>query len=267
MLRALGEVDDAAALRAALALPPFLLSAPRLARDWALSEAELAQPGLLRAGEFLLAPQVLARLQQDVAQALADFHAKQPSAPGMAQEALRLALPSRLPRDAFAALAELLVQRGTIAREAHWLRMPTHHAGLGTEDAKLWQRIHAVLGEQPFRTPRVSDMAKALKLPDALLRRAAKRFAAAGRLTEVAPDQFFLREAIPRMAQIAQQLSVETNGAFTAAQFRDRLGNGRALAILVLEYFDRRGLTLRKGDLRRVVKDPAAVFGTPDNPR
>ena len=56
-------------------------------------------------------------------------------------------------------------------------------------------------------------------------------------------------------------LFYKLTGAFSAAQFRDRLGNGRQLAIQILEYFDRRGLTLRRGDLRRVAKDPAGVFG------
>ena len=41
-------------------------------------------------------------------------------------------------------------------------------------------------------------------------------------------------------------------GLFSAAQFRDRLDNGRKVAILILEFFDRHGVTLRRGDLRRV---------------
>ncbi len=36
------------------------------------------------------------------------------------------------------------------------------------------------------------------------------------------------------------------------AQLRGRLNNGRKVAIQMLEYFDRRGLTLRRGDLRRI---------------
>ena len=48
---------------------------------------------------------------------------------------------------------------------------------------------------------------------------------------------------------------------FTAAQFRDRTGAGRQLAIQVLDYLDRRGVTVRRGDLRRAGRDPAQVFG------
>ena len=51
-----------------------------------------------------------------------------------------------------------------------------------------------------------------------------------------------------------------TNGQFTAAQFRDRLDNGRKVAIQILEFFDRHGVTLRRGDLRRINKHRLDLF-------
>ncbi len=253
MLRALAQPEP---LPAMLALPPYLLPAAALAQDWGL--AELPGP---RAGDFLAAPAALATLRAEAEAALAAHHTRQPAAPGPAPETLRLALPTRLPRDAFAALAETLVQQGGLAREAGFLRLPTHQPGLGGEDAKLWARIQPALAEHPFRPPVLNDLARTLRLDPPVLRRAAKRLAAAGRLLEVAPDLFFPREAVPEMASRAAALSAAHPAGFSAAQFRDACGNGRTQAILVLEYFDRRGLTLRRGDLRRVVKDPAALFG------
>ena len=41
---------------------------------------------------------------------------------------------------------------------------------------------------------------------------------------------------------------------FSAAQLRDRLDNGRKVAIQILEFFDRHGVTLRRGDVRRINK-------------
>ncbi len=241
-------------LAAMLELPPYLLPAAALARDWGLAEAELEAP---RVAGFLLAPAGRAALRAEAEAALRGFHGKQPSAPGMAGEALRLALPTRLPRDAFAALLGALLADGALAREQHWLRLPGHRRT--PADDAAWEKLRAAYAEQPFRPPVLNDLARAMGVPPPELRRQAKRFAAEGRMVELAPDYFFLREAVPRMAAEAARLAAE--GPFSAAQFRDALGNGRTLAILVLEYFDRRGLTLRKGDLRQVVKDPVALFG------
>jgi selenocysteine-specific elongation factor len=66
------------------------------------------------------------------------------------------------------------------------------------------------------------------------------------------------------MAAIAAD-AVDTEGLLTAATFRDRLDNGRKMAILVLEFFDKTGITLRKGDVRRVRMDRLGVFGRPDD--
>ena len=63
------------------------------------------------------------------------------------------------------------------------------------------------------------------------------------------------------MAAIARDLSA-AGTPFSAADFRDQLDNGRKVAIQILEFFDRHGLTRRNGDLRAVVKAPDLVFGS-----
>ena len=168
---------------------------------------------------FLLSAEAMTTLRTDVEAALAACHQRTPSAPGVAAEALRLLLPTRQPREAFAALMETLVQAGSVARDAHWLRLPSHRPGMDGPDAALWRRIEAILSDQPFRPPVLNDLAKTLRLDPPVLRRAAKRFAASGRLTEVAPDLFFMREALPGMAEAARDLTDRAPGGFSAVQF------------------------------------------------
>ena len=78
-----------------------------------------------------------------------------------------------------------------------------------------------------------------------------------GRVVEVAPDQYFLRPVVAEMVAIAHGFGHD----FTAAQFRDKLDNGRKVAILILEFFDRHGITMRRGDLRRTVPLKLEQFG------
>jgi selenocysteine-specific elongation factor len=84
-----------------------------------------------------------------------------------------------------------------------------------------------------------------------------------GDVEEIAHDHFFARSAVEAMADIAIDLSAHSpGGVFTAAQFRDRLDNGRKVAIQVLEYFDRHGFTIRRQDLRRANKARMAFFSS-----
>ncbi len=63
----------------------------------------------------------------------------------------------------------------------------------------------------------------------------------------------------------SQQTSRPTlrKAEFIAAQFRDRLDNGRKVAIQILEFFDRHGVTMRRGDLRRINQHRLDLFRRP----
>ena len=65
------------------------------------------------------------------------------------------------------------------------------------------------------------------------------------------------------VAIAADVAAAAPNGEFSAAQFRDRLDNGRKVAIQILEFFDRHGVTLRRGDLRRINPHRLDLFGGP----
>ncbi len=80
-------------------------------------------------------------------------------------------------------------------------------------------------------------------------------------MIEIAPDHFFLRETVAEMVDIAADIAAgATDGQFAAAQFRDRLDNGRKVAIQILEFFDRHGVTVRRGDLRRMNRQRLDLF-------
>jgi selenocysteine-specific elongation factor len=57
--------------------------------------------------------------------------------------------------------------------------------------------------------------------------------------------------------------SEEADGVGPGA-FRDRAGMGRNLAIEVLEFFDRTGLSRREGNVRRLIRPAREVFPRAD---
>jgi selenocysteine-specific elongation factor len=210
-----------------------------------------------------MAPATLDELQTDVLRRLAAHHATAPDQPGLQPERLRQAMPGRPSMTSFRAIIESLQRRGALQQDGPWLRLPTHRATLSPRDEQLWQQARALIEADRFRPPRTRDLAHALATPEPAMRATLKRLQRMGRLIEVAPDQFFLSDTVVEMVHIAASIAAgEAGGTLTAAAFRDRLENGRKVAIQILEFFDRAGVTVRVGDERRVRSDRLGLFGS-----
>jgi selenocysteine-specific elongation factor len=267
-LAALQHADAAEALAGVLALPPGWINRMDFLRARnrppATTAAVLLAAPAVAVADLLMAPSTLERMRNDIVERLGVHHAAAPDQPGLQVERLRLALPVKPPAPAFRAIIESLLRRGTVEQDGPWMRLPTHRASLSPQDAAVWRQAHDLILAERFRPPRARDLARALSVPEVAIRRTLKRLQRMGRLIEVAPDQFFLCETVAEMAGIAATIAGDDlAGTLTAAAFRDQLQNGRKVAIQVLEFFDRAGVTVRIGDERRVRRDRLTLFGAP----
>ena len=262
--------DPAAALAGLLALDPGIvdLDAFRRRHNLTPAEAEAVEAGapMVAAGTWGFAAQRWTSLRQQAVEALKAFHETNPELPGLQVEKLRQALPLRIPVPAFAALTEALVRAKAVVLDGVWYRLPSHSARLQPEDERIWARIRPMLsGAQRFKPPRVRDIGQELGIPEVKIRALMKRLSRMGQVVEIAQDHFFRTPVVAEMIGIADRLAkADAAGTFSAAAFRDKVDNGRKVAIQVLEFFDRHGVTTRRGDLRTVRPDRLNLFGRPE---
>ena len=146
-----------------------------------------------------------------------------------------------------------------------FVRLATHEVRLEPMTKTAWASIAPLLsGPERFRPPRVRDIAAATARAERDVRRLLKLTGRMGLVDEITHDHFFLRETVDEMTAIAAEVAAATEkGEFTAAQFRDRLANGRKVAIQILEFFDRQGVTLHRADVRRINKHRLDLFAAP----
>jgi len=254
--------NHGAALAALLDRPPLHLDLNSFARDRALGAAETAglseALGLIRIpvanAAYVLTPARWMAFKRSLAETLGLFHAANPDLPGIGTERLRLKLEPRLPAPFFSAVLRDLARTGAVSLDGAWVRLPDHEVQLTPQDEALWRQVHPhIAGDAGFHPPRVRDIASMLARPETEIRRLLKLAGRMGKVHEVAHDHFFLRAELARIVDIAGNLAAgQPGGQFTAAQFRDHVGSGRKVAIHILEFLDRHGVTFRRGDLRRV---------------
>ena len=262
--------EPQAALAALLERPPCYVDLSSFARDRALTDADAAElitkcdavtvmtPG----GVLALSAAGALGLKRAVLETLGQFHTSHPDLPGLGLEPLRLQMQPRLPAPGFVAFLQGLARGGEVALDGAWVHLKGHEVRLTPEDEKLWSRIAPLIGgDERFRPPRVRDIAGVLDVKEPEVRRLLKLLGRMGKVDEVAHDHFFLRATVAEMVEIIVDCAgAAADGQFTAAQFRDRVDNGRKVAIQILEFFDRHGVTLRRGDLRRINRHRLDLF-------
>jgi selenocysteine-specific elongation factor len=189
------------------------------------------------------------------------MHANNPALPGMPIEQLRRTLEPPIVAPVFIAALRKLCATADISIDRTWVRRPYHSVRFSRGEEEILAAIILELHTLPYRPPRVRDIASNLALDESTVRRLLRMASRRGDVDEIAQDHFFKRSAVKAMARVAVELGgTSADGKFSAADFRDRLDNGRKVAIQVLEFFDRHGLTMRRQDLRRINPNRVEFF-------
>lgn len=204
----------------------------------------LNRTDFLRAGNSLLSEEMAARWKQKLLDTLERYHQQHDDQPGPGRERLRrMALPSE-DEPLVLALIEKMRQEGVLASRQGWLHLPDHKPGFSTEQLAVWEKIDALFGDEPWW---VRDLARETQQDEQVVRQLLRFAAQLGLVTAILKDRYYRNDRIQTFANLIRELD-QTQGATSAADFRDSLGVGRKLAVQILEYFDRIGFTRRRGN-------------------
>jgi selenocysteine-specific elongation factor len=226
----------------------------------ALKEAPLAAAANLGLETFVVGsgrvgamPQTWRQIRGEICALLDAYHAEEPDRPGLAAEQLRRRLSHRVAPDLFLAMLRRSAELGDLVIDRSWVRRPHHDAPTSADEDGLWAEIHPLVAQAPYRPPRVRDIARATGFDENRVRQALRKAMTRGDVEEIGHDRFFARAAIDAMLQIAVDVAgVSAEGELSTAAFRDRLDNGRKVAVQILEFFDRIGVTRRRKELRYI---------------
>lgn len=211
-----------------------------------------AVPGLLSAGGQLLSAAQAERWQAKLLSVLEQYHDTFSDQPGLGRERLRrMALPAE--DEALVLLViEQLRHSSQLENFQGWLHLPGRLPGFTATQEASWQRVETLFQNDPWW---VRDLARAIGEQEQAMRQLLQAAARQGLVTAIVKDRYYSQQRIGQFAALIRELDT-AKGATHAADFRDRLGVGRKLAIQILEYFDRSGFTRRRGN-QHVLRDSA----------
>jgi len=176
---------------------------------------------------------------------LQSFHQLNPLRAGMPREELKSRL--RLDGKVYSAVIRLAAEKGVVVVDGTWVRSIHHAITLTTSQQQnvdsLLERFHA----SPLNPPSVKECNQAVgvNLMAYLLE--------SGRLTQVSPDVVFTIGVYNEMVEAVCH-ALNEGGTITVAKARDLLNTSRKYALALMEHLDAIGITVRDGDLRRLVR-------------
>ncbi|UFM64072.1 selenocysteine-specific translation elongation factor [Paracoccus sp. MA] len=232
------------------------LAQPRI--ETLLSDAHVVRCG--PGGRLALSVRTAEQAEAAMIAGLDSFHAAQPALAGRPVAAVLADLPFRLSREVRRTILQRLREQGRLAVRGNFVHRPDHAPPVPPGSEAQWQRIlaaAAVLGRSSFG---LRELADASRIPEATI--AEQLFEHRGRMEiwRISATRHMLDSALREIAANASALSGQSKAGFDVARLRDRTGLGRNLLIEVLEFFDRTGIALRRGDRRRIVADLDAAF-------
>jgi selenocysteine-specific elongation factor len=190
-------------------------------------------------------------LRDQIVDAIRAYHCNHPELLGLndisVQAAVRPVVAKLVLRLAIAELCDA----GLVTRRGAIIHLCGHRVQPTAAELALWERVEPALSGHGLRPPRVRELVDQTGIVLDRLESFLARAEQLGWVDRVASNRYFLPDTLDELERVAERLAADCpDGAFAAADFNRASGIGRNLTIQVLEYFDRIGITQRRGDRR-----------------
>jgi selenocysteine-specific elongation factor len=209
---------------------------------------ELKEKGILiQMEDMLIHKTAFDSFREKTKKLLDDFHKKNPLKPGMLKEELRakLTLEPRLFGHLVSSLKDIVLDKELV-------RLATFKAALSGGDETVQARILALLEKTGFQPPTKEELSQSLKIDQ-------KRFADILKLMSKEGSLIRINESVYLTSSTYKTMIEDLRSFFskkpdmTVAEFRDVLQTSRKYALPFLEYLDSNKITLRVGDVRKLL--------------
>lgn len=198
----------------------------------------------LRSAVEALGPQLKAAINA--------YLGEHPRATAVAPATLHSTVCRRLDLRIFRSLLNRLIVGSGFEMCPDGIRPTGHRQNFSREDTALADRVEKLLAHHGKQPPKLESLAREIGVAAARMRQFLGELERAGRVARLADGVYVTRRDLDAWREEIQAY-LRMHGKLTVAQFRDQVGIGRNLAIMVLERFDEEGVTKRVGEFRMAV--------------
>ncbi len=188
------------------------------------------------------------KIKKDLIETLKEFHNKNPLKPGIQKEELRSAF--RIEQGVFNYIVERTPE---IIREGEYLRLREFRTQ--AIDPSLKERILKEIKKGAFQPPFKEELSQIVNIDTKKLDDILRLLYQEGLLERINDSLYLSKETHMELFKRLKEFFSKKK-ELTVSDFRDMLQTTRKYAIPLLEYLDSRKITMRVGDVRKLLKMP-----------
>lgn len=208
---------------------------------------ELTEKGkIIKAENHLFHIEVFNTFKLSVLNFLREFHRENPFKDGLPKEELK----TKLALDRSLEVLKLLPHIGEISLEGNKIKLKS--ATTEEIDPSLEEKIIKEL-KKDFQPPLLEDLAQILSISQSKLADILKIITKKGKIVRINDFLYLTAENYVKMLELVKEFFSKKN-EMTVSEFRTLLNTTRRYAIAYLEHLDSQKITLRIGDIRKMVK-------------
>ena len=189
---------------------------------------------------------------EDILTTMKTWHSENPNETGITLPSLAKTLGIKH-RPLLRELLDALISSGKLNNRVGNYALPGAQASLTENEDTIWLRVKEILLRDDTKPPVTHEIAKELGIAPKELEKVLIRCTKIGYVVRPVFNRFLLPEALEKLHKTLLD-TVNENNEITVKQYRDATGIGRNLSIEILEYFDNHGITQRRGDVRKLLK-------------
>ncbi len=207
---------------------------------------QLLEEGILvRSRDVLFHRDGFKAFREALLSALSRFHKDNPLKSGMSKEELKV----KVLTPHFSSLASLVED---VVVDKEMLRLRSFKVALSSVDEDSKNRILSVLDKDGFQPPLKAELVRQLSISARELDDLIKLLTREGALVRINDSLYITGKQYDKMIALMKDFYLK-KPEMTIAEFRDILGTTRKYALPLVEYLDSHRITLRVGDIRKLM--------------
>lgn len=183
---------------------------------------------------------------------ISEYHTKNPLQAGIRRDELRSRLLPQCEPSISDMVIEIFAKEKAIRIDQQRVALYNFNISLSESQQKLMQTIEKIYVDAGYSVPNLDEIQVQFANNRDTFKQVLQSMLDSKTLINITPQMYLHKNFFYSALKVMEELQKE-NGVIVLGEFRDRLGTSRKFALPILEYCDKKNITQKTGDLRKII--------------